>query len=256
MTQAFKIKAEKGVTALITGGSHVAALNEGFRSLADAKEIPPTLEFVIRPLGGGLSISRNFFRARSDHVEITNPKFRKRIKQIPAPGASYDAVLLSTLLYSRPVWYKGDWAIYGVPGLSGARILSSNSMLRRVILDDTKYLVSFLQNLRSLGIAVCVVEGPRPFRHNIEVKRAGAEIVRYIDKLYRSVTLELLERQNIPVIDLPNAVFDHEGFMLEAYRNENPKDKTHGNADFGRLMMLKIIEYMRNLDVSRLDSQK
>jgi hypothetical protein len=239
------------VTILITGGSHVAALNEGFRSLTRSGEIPQTLDFHIQPLGGGLSISGNFFRARSDHVEITNPKFRRRIKRIPPPGASYDAVVLSTLLYSRPVWYKADWALYGVPGMSKDRILASNSMLRRVILDDTRYLISFLKHLRALGIAVCVVEGPRPFRHNIEVERAGVEIVKYIDALHRSLTLELLAREDIPVIHIPGFVFDDDGFMLEEYRNDNPKDKTHGNADFGRLMMLKVVRYMQDLDIPR-----
>jgi hypothetical protein len=237
------------VTILITGGSHVAALNEGFKSLAQSGEIPQTVHFDIRPMGGGLSISGNFFSGRSDHVKITNPKFRRRLKRIPPPGHSYDAVVLSTVLYSRPVWYKADWAVYGVPGMSRGRILASDSMLRRVILDDTKYLVSFLKHLRALGIAVCVVEGPRPFRHNIEVKKAGVEIVRYIDALHRSLTLELLAREDIPVIHVPDFVFDDDGFMLEAYRHDNPRDKTHGSADFGRLMMLEIVRYMQGLDI-------
>jgi hypothetical protein len=237
------------VSILITGGSHVAALNEGFKSLTGSEEIPKTLNFEIRPLGGGLSISGNFFRGRSDHVEITNPKFRKRIKRIPPSGASYDAVVLSTLLYSRPVWYKADWAVYGVPGMSKGRLLASNGMLRRVILDDTKYLISFLKHLRTLGIAVCVVEGPRPFRHNVEVKRAGVEIVKYIDTLHRSLTLELLAREEIPVVHVPDFVFDDDGFMLEDYRSDNPRDKTHGNAAFGRLMMLKIVQYVQELDI-------
>lgn len=239
------------VAVLITGGSHVAALHEGFKSLVEAGEIPQALDLDFQPLGGGLSISGNFFRAQSDHVEITNPKFRRRIRRIPPPGTAYDAVLLSTLLYSRPVWYKADWAVYGVPGLSNGRTLASNSMLRRVILDDTRYLLSFLKHLRSLGIPVCVVEGPRPFRHNIEVKRAGVEIVKYIDTQYRLLTSDLLARENIPVINVPDFVFDNDGFMLEEYRSDNPRDKTHGNARFGRLMMLKVVDYLRNLDCSQ-----
>jgi hypothetical protein len=133
--------------------------------------------------------------------------------------------------------------------MSNGRILASDSMLRRVIVDDTKYLISFLKHLRALGIAVCVVEGPRPFRHNIEVKRAGVEIVKYIDALHRALTLELLAREDLPVIHIPDFVFDEDGFMLEEYRHDNPKDKTHGNAEFGRLMMLKIVRYMQDLDI-------
>ena len=237
------------VTVLITGGSHVVALNQGFKSLTESCEVPSTMRFQVKPLGGGLSIAGNFFRCRTDHVEITNPKFRARIERIPPAESSYDAVVLSTVLYSRPLWYKEDWAAYGLPGMSKGRIPVSNSLLRRVILDDSKYLISFLKHLRNLGIAVCVVEGPRPFRHNIEVQRVGPDTVRHLDARYRSLTMEVLAREDIPVIPLPDSVFDEEGFMLEEYRHDNPKDKTHGNAAFGRLMMLEVVRYVQGLGV-------
>ena len=238
---------KEAVTVLITGGSHVVALNQGYNSLMRSAEVPRAMEFQITPLGGGLSISGNFFSRRADHVEITNPKFRARLKRIPPTDRSYDVVVLCTAVYSRPIWYKADWAVYGVPGISKERILASDSMLKRVILDDNKYLVSLLKHLRELGLAVCVVEGPRPFRHNIEIARAGAAVVTYIDALYRSLTLELLGREDIPVIRLPETVFDEHGFMRDEFRHDDPKDKTHGNAAFGRLMMLEIIRHVLSL---------
>lgn len=232
---------------LITGGSHVVALNRGLSHLTETGEIPASLEFRVRHLGGGLSAAREFFRPRNDHVEITNAKFRKKFQRIPPSGASYDMIALSTALYSRPVWNKTDWGIYGIPGFSEDKIPISSSVLRRAIYDDNRHIIAFLSHLRSLGIAVCVVEGPRPFRHNIEVRRAGTDLVKRIDSLYRSLTLESLQREEIPVIPVPNTVFDEDGFMLERYRHGNPKDKTHGNVEFGILMMQQVVRFMEQL---------
>lgn len=233
---------------LITGGSHVVALNQGFKNLVASGEIPASLDFHVRPLGGGLSIAGEFFRARSDHVEITDPKFRSKFKRLPPLGRSYDVVVLCTALYSRPVWNKADWAVYGVPGLSEGRLLVSDSMLRRAISDDNKHLISFLKHLRTFGIAVCVVEGPRPFRHNIEVARAGIDLVKHIDSIYRSLTVEKFTKDNISVIFVPDSAFDKDGFMLEKYRHKNPKDRTHGSADFGKVMMREIVRFMQHFE--------
>jgi hypothetical protein len=238
------------VNILLTGGSHVVALNQGFKRLAQSGEIPSSLAFRVRPLGGGLSFAREFFRPCDDHVEITHRKFRARFTRIPPPGVTYDAIVLSTALYSRPVWDKADWAVYGVPGFTEDRILTSNSMLRRAIYDDNRHIIAFLGHLRAFGMKVCMVEGPRPFRHNIEVQRTGVDLVKHIDTLYRSLTLALLEREAIPVILVPDSAFDENGFMLEKYRHKNPKDKTHGNADFGQLMMRRIVHFIQQLDTA------
>lgn len=230
---------------LITGGSHVVALNQGFKRLKQAGEVPASLEIRVRPLGGGLSVSRDFFCPRDDHVEITHPKFRVKFRRIPPPGVTYDAVALSTALYSRPVWNKTDWEVYGIPGFAEDRIPISNSLLKRAIYDDNKHIIEFLGHLRTLGINVCVVEGPRPFRHNIEVKRTGPDLVKHIDTLYRSLTLEILDREGIPVVSVPDVALDEDGFMLENYRHKNPKDKTHGNPEFGLMMMQLVIQYVQ-----------
>jgi hypothetical protein len=192
-----------------------------------------------------LSISRDFFRPRDDHVEITLPKFQAKFRRIPPRGVKYDAVAVSTALYSRPVWNKTDWEVYGVPGFANDRIPISNSLLKRAIYDDNKYIIAFLGHLRALGMKVCVVEGPRPFRHNIEVKRTGPDLVKHIDTLYRSLTLEILNGKGIGVVSVPDVALDEDGFMLESYRHKNPKDKTHGNPEFGCLMMQRVIQYMQ-----------
>jgi hypothetical protein len=235
------------VKVLITGGSHVVALNQGYKNLVQSEEIPPSIEIRIRPLGGGLSIAGEFFRAHRDHLEITHQKFRAKFKRIPPADASYDVVILSTTLYSRPVWNKSDWAIYGVPGMSKGRLFASNSMLDRAIENDNRHLIAFLKHLRGFGVTPCVIEGPRPFRHNIEVLRTGSGLVKHIDARYRALTLEKLASERIPVVLVPDVAYDSDGFMLEKYRHKNPTDKTHGNMDFGRMMMLEVIRHLQNL---------
>jgi hypothetical protein len=199
-------------------------------------------------MGPGLSISREFFVARSDHAEITHKKFQSKFRRIPPSGVSYDVVALSTATYSRPVWGKADWSVYGVSGLSKNRIQISNGLLRRSITDDNKYIISFLKHLRKLGMRVCVIEGPRPFRHNIEVRRTGLKLVKHIDSLYQSVTLDILSRENIPIVAVPETTIDEDGFMLDQFRHANPRDKTHGNVDFGAVMMREVIAHLQNLE--------
>ena len=230
---------------LITGGSHAVALNQGFKQLKQAGEVPASLAFRVRPLGGGLSFSRDFFCLRDDHVEITHPKFQAKFRRIPPPDVTYDVVALSTALYSRPVWNKTDWSVYGIPDFAEDRIPISNSLLKRAIYDDNKYIIAFLGHLRNLGIKVCIIEGPRPFRHNIEVRRTGSDLVKHIDTLYRSLTLEILKREEISVVSVPDTSFDEDGFMLESYRHRNSKDKTHGNAEFGLLMMQRVVQFVQ-----------
>ena len=58
--------------------------------------------------------------------------------------------------------------------------------------------------------------------------------------------LEILHREGIGVVSVPDDALDGDGFMLESYRHRNPKDKTHGNPDFGRLMMQRVIQYMQH----------
>lgn len=230
---------------LVTGGSHVVALNQGFKQLRDAGKVPASLEFILRPLGGGLSVARDFYSPRDDHVEITNPKYWAKFRQIPPPGETYGMVAVSTALYSRPVWNKSDWGVYGIPGFAKDRIPISEGLLRRAIYDDNKHIIGFLAHLRTLGMKVCIVEGPRPFRHNIEVKRNGPDLVKHIDALYRSLTLEVLSREQIPVVLVPDTAFDTDGFMLEKYRHKNPDDKTHGSSEFGLLMMERVLQFVQ-----------
>ena len=197
---------------LITGGSHVVALNQGLKGLQQSGEIPESLELRVRPLGGGLSVSRKFFRVNDDHIEITDQKFRRKFKQIPPRGVNYDVIAVSTALYSRPLWNKSDWAVYGTPDFSADRIPVSTSLLRRSILDDNKYIISFSEQLRDFGMSVLIVESPRPFRHNPEVKRTGTDLVKYLDNQYRLLTHGHLKESKIPVISVPQTAVDDDGF--------------------------------------------
>jgi len=238
------------MNVLITGGSHVRALSAGFDAVKKNSGIPENVNCRILPLGSGLSVAGEFFSHQGDHIEITKASFRKNISRLPPDDFPCDAIGLSTALYSRPIWgIQDDWGKFGIPPWHLGKAPISSALLRRVIEEDHRHILDLLSCLSNLGVKVFVIEGPRPFRHNPEVRKVGVETVAHIDKRYREITVEKLDSMQIPIIGLPAHTYDSQGFMLDTYRHEKANDGTHGNTVFGTLMFKKVIAFTNNRQV-------
>lgn len=236
------------MNVLITGGSHTGALNLGHKRILSEKKLDT--KFSIVPLGGGITLAGRFFEVRDNQIDIIDPRYRRNLAQIPPANFSCDAIGFCTVLYSRPIWYYKDWSKYAVSQVPGDRIPVSRAMLSRLIHDDAKNVIEFLDALKILGLNPFVIEGPRPFRHNREIVTVGKSEVIIIDNSYRELVSQILHEKNIPIVHLPKYTYDEDGFMLESYRSERSDDKTHANGEFGRLMLEEIVDFVQRSRVT------
>jgi hypothetical protein len=89
----------------ITGDSHTGSLHKGAQALASIGEITSSIMVKILPLGPGDALLKPFFVERSDHVEITAPKCRQWVTQLPIQfeNGHYDFYGFSGPLHLQPV---------------------------------------------------------------------------------------------------------------------------------------------------------
>ncbi len=227
---------------LITGGSHIGALYRALK--AGTVDVPAPLEISIRPLGGGVTVAGEFFQATPSAIVVTEERFQKHIRRIPPTDFECEKVGFCTALYSRPVWMGRDWARYAPHGVLNGRKTVSRGMLTRLVLDDLRHVLKFLDAARTLGIEPFVVDCPRPFEHNPEVSRAGRKVILAIDAHYRAVATQELQRRAIPIVAAPARTYDSEGFSLPEFAHDKEGDKTHANAAFGALMMQQVVNFL------------
>lgn len=117
----------------------------------------------------------------------------------------------------------------------------SRSLLRRALLDMEFHELTLLRRLRELGQRVCVVEPPPLFRHHPALAHTPARSLLALSRLCRELVAEELERMGIDIIAVPAECLDEEGFMLPAFRHERPTDGNHGNAEFGAIMLGRLL---------------
>jgi hypothetical protein len=225
---------------LITGGSHTAAL---FRALQNRQD-GGSIQILIRPLGGGMTVARDFFRSEPGHIVITSQRFSRRLPEIPPDDFPCDTVGYCSALYSRPIWLWREWARHSPADTDTGRKFVSSAMVRRMILDDIKYVLQFLDSLATLGLRPFVVDCPRPFRHNPEVARAGEAVIQTLDRSYREIVGAELANRDIPVVAAPASTYDADGFSLPEFAHPLPRDRTHANVEYGALMLAELEKFL------------
>jgi len=223
---------------LVTGDSHTGPLQRGLALLQ--RDAPAKLarhEIVIRPLGGGHLLPFPFFKAREDHLHITQPDYQERLKRLPLPDVpGVDWYGISAPLHTARVFRHEQWRDYALEGEDGDGIPVSDALLARLVDDDQRQVMAFMKALAGLGLRPFAIEGPRPFRHHPAVPVVGAARVARIDAFYRQRMLAWLGAEGFPVVRIPAALVDAEGFMVEAMR-KGPDDAHHGNEKFGARMI-------------------
>lgn len=231
---------------LITGGSHTGSLARGLARMREAGSAPSDIDFTIVPLGGRLAGAGKFYELRGDQVRITKKNYRERISHLSCRETPFDAVGISSPFHSRGLWMRPDWRNFCLPPITTGKTPLSRALVQRCIREHNANVIGFLEALKSVGFATFAIEGPKPFRHNPEIRRAGAPLVRYIDSEYTRNTLEALRERGIPALLMPAHTYDAEGYCRPEYRHDNPDDRHHGNALLGEVMINEITRFVRS----------
>lgn len=232
------------MNVLITGDSHTAALFMGQKQLEKERHTPAPANITIRPLGGGHLLREPFFTDQGDHAEIVLPQLRKQFERLPLAGDANEDLIygICAPLHTARVWRDLDWRRFAPIGLATDETPISIGMLRRIILDDQKQILAFIDVLARNGAAVFAIEAPRPFRHHPVLKYVRQDVVLAIDSFYRELMRSELRKRSVPIVTVPAACLDPRGFTLEQFGRTT--DPHHGNMKFGRLMMLEIEKFV------------
>ena len=231
---------------LITGDSHTAALKGGQNLLISKGMWPQQVDLTIRPLGNGKFFTTPFFTDKGDYAEICNPEYRKQfIRFPPAEMESSDVIYgLSGLFHTGGLRRHQTWTEFSPFHIANQEYPVSNALLRQVIRDKTQYLLKFVDIILQNQKKLFVIEAPKPFRHTKSVNPIRTEVISYVDHYYRDFVKQELRLRNVPIITVSPECHDEAGFMLERYRSPKENDMHHGNAEFGQLMMKKILKFL------------
>ncbi len=233
--------------ALITGDSHLSALLTG-RKLLDAEREKPPVHVDLVPLGSGAAFCTPFFRDCGSHAEITEARYLQRVSRLP-PEQPYDMIGLSGPMHTGRLWSRrlrrfAPWQLAPSRGLHAL----SDALLEQVIADDCMYVLGLLDVMRRTT-GVFVIESPRPFREHEVVGLHGEQHVLTVDQAYRAYVRRELARRDIPLIEVPAECMEPDGFTKARFVRvaaDGTKDNNHANARFGRIMMVRVEEFLQS----------
>lgn len=231
---------------LITGDSHTGPLKSGQNLLISKGEWPQRIDLTIRPLGNAKFFPTPFFVDKGDYAEIRNLTYRKQLERLPLLEiANSDTIYgLSGPLHTSRVLRNSAWSNFVPSQFALNEAPVSNALLHQTILDDCQYLLKLIDIIVRARKKLFVIEPPRPFKHNKSLKVIRPEVFSYVDGYYRDFIKQELKLRNIPIISVSPDCYDESGFMLECYRSPKEHDMHHGNAQFGELMMKKILDFL------------
>lgn len=231
---------------LITGDSHTGALKSGQNILINKGDWPKQIDLTIQPFGNGKFFSTLFFFDKGDYAKICNPEYQKRFERFPPIDLENSDVIygLSGPLHTLRVLRHRAWSEFVPAPFTTNESPVSNALLNQIIQDDCQYLLKFIDIILRTQKKLFVIEAPRPFKHNNSLKVIRPEVFSYVDSYYRDFIRRELKLRNIPIISVNPDCYDESGFMLECYRSPKEDDMHHGNAEFGELMMKKILDFL------------
>lgn len=233
---------------LVTGDSHTAALRRGLDQLRAAGWGTPRIELEVIGLGSGRDLAGDFFVDRGTHAEIVHRAYRRRVPLLPRPRAVARKTVhvWSGLFHFPKVWRDVAWTRFRPSSVPGREAPVSRAVVRDTVLDWFGPQLRLIAVLKRSGVPVLALETPRPFRHHPSLRLVRPEVALGLDRICVQTMEARLRADGIPVLRIPGACLDRDGFMHAQWRSENPKDPHHGNADFGALMIRHLCEHLEN----------
>lgn len=226
---------------LITGDSHLAALD---RALSAEQDLTLGHQISIRPLGNAEAMHSLYFKDGNNCIEITLDRFKSRIDQLPPIGESPDVVAVSMPFHTlRFLRKKKMWSDYAPASLGKTECHSiTNATFKKMVLEQQKYNLEMIQLLQKYVPKVVVLEGPRIFAHHTIFENNDEEVLLEVDRLYRKIMRDELDKLNVSVIDCPVETYSaNTGLMNEQYRTHREADYHHASTEFGALTLKSLV---------------
>lgn len=238
------------MTIIIVGNSHVGALHRGASQIDGALD-----KLKIAPFGGGKHQRTAFSVEKKGRVEFSD-KYSRHILQDLTGRAYFDpedvwGICMGT--HNSPIYRDAFWRTAVPPGVPGPkkRPLSS-AVLNEIILQHQVHILTFLKQLKQNGLRVFVVSSPNPRRDSTAANRGiSLATIQTIDRAARRSFEEWLRAMDIPIINPPAETVDADGFLKDEFAQHvsptGKPDGSHANADYGKLMVAKVLAELRAL---------
>lgn len=223
----------------VFGDSHVGAIKKGLENLLESGGVPHDWAIRVLPLVRGGLLPTQFFRTEEGAIRF-DARFLERIPLDNEPviyGFSGNA-------HTTRVVRDIDWSTHAPAAVASKEAPISAAMLHEIFWHDQRYMLQLLEAMKKLGMQVFVIEAPHLFRHNAVFGRARRQVLLHVDREYRSFFKAELDKRDVPLVAVPQACLDEEGFTLDIYRSPKPRDNHHANALFGEVMLGEILAYL------------
>lgn len=236
------------MTVWLCGNSHVGALQRGLAAHG-GDEVP----LRIFPFGNGIWETEEFSTVSAGRVILTRPEYAENVEK--HTGKRHfdhgDVWGLCLGTHNARIYRLDFWSGAAPSGIArGDARPISNGVLDAMILRDQRHIRTFMTRLKEQSVPFFVVSCPPP-RQDHPCFRQGIrrETVAYIDRRSRTLFRDWLAGRRVGFVDIPPDAVTADGFLKPAYnapdRPDGAKDPHHANGDYGRLMIRRIIDYIR-----------
>lgn len=230
----------------IFGDSHCATLTRVWQT--SRNEPPFNRISSINMLAAATAFYEPFFRVEDGRIQLTAPLFEGRMAGLCdqngfliengsdlliSLGFHTNTFLNSKLFHQHMPYFCAPEKRH--PFISTAAIASIVTHYHHDVLD-------FFDVLIKRGQSLTVLSAPPPTRRFGLLPRGFSPVsVIRLDRLVRETMMSEFARRNIPVILPPEKTKDADGFLLEQYLIEDERDPHHGNMNYSREFLLKIL---------------
>lgn len=241
---------------ILTGDSHLGALRKAVRSGYESDGLD-SVRFW--PLGRGGETTNQFFRVSNDKaiVETIVSGWRNRVfsKESLLIDNIEPILILSMPLNTSRILRDFSWNTHSPWAMvkRGRSIAISDSFLRDLFYEDSKYSVAFAEALQNVCDSVVVLEAPRFFRSADYLDNYPFDVCQLIDKKYREFVSGALLDKGIKIINQPKITILDDGTTDLKFDHPDPTDNHHANSEYGKIVLTEILRFAANTPHTHID---
>ncbi|MFC2966826.1 hypothetical protein [Acidimangrovimonas pyrenivorans] len=243
----------------IGGNSHTPALKYGLDALGQGAH-----EIHVGPFGTAAKVVKPFSAIRKGVVEFTLPEYAANLERFTGKRhfdpADLWGICMGThfaRIYRNPFWKEAAPAALAGPGRRPASRPASRPVSRAVldamIRNDQRHVRALLSQLKKTGVRFFVIECPPPRREwSTREPCIPVDVLAAVDGAARKQFRAWLARRDLPLVENPPEVVGPDGLLKDAYAkqvvlSDGQPDRLHANAEYGRLMMERIVAQIESM---------
>lgn len=233
---------------IITGDSHANSMGQMF-NMTEANEELQRDDVIVKALGNGFYLTKPFFQVCGSELSFTYPEYKNTFEEFRVGNINarkdiiygFSMGLNSPPAFRNPIWKKyAPWVLseeLNLPPLP-------HNIMEIFFMQLWKEIRRFFQSCIDTGVDFFVISGPPPkANHTCIQDGISPKAVVELDKLYRKSTERWLQEKGINYIKTPSKCCDSKGFLKKEFYHPHPQDETHGNKDFGGVMLSEILKF-------------